>query len=305
MRTHLGFNFGNATTNIDKDTGIRYGVISQNTAPEAVEEIIQHGVDAGFNEWIEEHKTKCLEVALQAKSAFLDDSMPVEQKILGLSQCILEAIAEYLHDVTIESCVNRVLHSLKQDLEDNPTDAELKSAIDEAIDENLGDYWEADGISTYVYDTEEYKLQSCLDHDIFILKSPYYMYGQYCSPCVPGAINCECEVDIELLGRDSLPKGYCLGHDFFSEAHRAPYRVFRVEDDKELIMTREFQTCPNCQGTGRDTEKRLEDTWKRPFEIADIERCHLKDHQVETRDFQCFRCEGSGKLEDWQEHVVD
>jgi len=73
---------------------------------------------------------------------------------------------------------------------------------------------------------EGYEIVDCLDNDAMILKSPYYTFARYCSPCVPGAGNLD----------DADPNGvktYCLGHDWFEDG-KAPYPVFRV-DTNELV----------------------------------------------------------------------
>ena len=73
------------------------------------------------------------------------------------------------------------------------------------------------------YSDDGYELTDCLDNDIFVLKSPYYTFAQFCSPCVPGAGNLD----------NAMPDGvktYCLGHDWFEEG-KAPYPVYSVETD--------------------------------------------------------------------------
>ena len=83
---------------------------------------------------------------------------------------------------------------------------------------------EADGAS---FEDAEYTLTSCLDSDVMILKSPYYTRAQFCSPCVPGAGNLETPCA-------TGPKTYCLGHEWYDDG-KAPYPVFRVSDDTEVI----------------------------------------------------------------------
>lgn len=72
----------------------------------------------------------------------------------------------------------------------------------------------------------EYAMTDCLDSDVMVLKSPYYTFACYCSPCVPGAGNLD----------SADPQGvktYCLGHDWFEDG-AAPYPVYRV-DTNELV----------------------------------------------------------------------
>jgi len=106
----------------------------------------------------------------------------------------------------------------------------------------------------YEYKGDGYDiLQSNDTANLFIIKSPYYTYAQYCSPCVPGAgylMACfsgmhdtsdgeeevidyiknpkQYQLEATLLG---FPMAYCLGHDWFKEG-KAPYLVFSVEDDE-------------------------------------------------------------------------
>ena len=95
--------------------------------------------------------------------------------------------------------------------------------------------------------------QSADDTDIFIIKSPFYTYAGYCSPCAPGAgyLMNWYKINKNLTEKDlnnipaiweqyknsaehaGFPKVYCLHHDFFDNG-KAPYPVFSVETG-ELI----------------------------------------------------------------------
>jgi hypothetical protein len=75
-------------------------------------------------------------------------------------------------------------------------------------------------------DDEEYLAQRCLDTDVMVMKSPYYTFTRLCSPCVPNA------GDLNTTDAHGY-KAYCFGHDFFDN-QRAPYKVFRVDDDTEV-----------------------------------------------------------------------
>jgi len=79
---------------------------------------------------------------------------------------------------------------------------------------------------SWYYEDDEYSMETCLDSDIMIVKSPYFTMARYCSPCVPGAGNLD----------DHDPDGvmtYCLGHDWF-EDNKAPYPVFKVSDHSKV-----------------------------------------------------------------------
>lgn len=79
----------------------------------------------------------------------------------------------------------------------------------------------------YILKTDEYDAQDCLDSDVMVTRSPYYTFCQFCSPCVPGAGNLDSPMD------DGI-KTFCFGHDWFDDG-KAPYKVFRVDDDSEVI----------------------------------------------------------------------
>lgn len=74
------------------------------------------------------------------------------------------------------------------------------------------------------YEEEGYTVTTCLDNDLMIIKSPYYTFARFCSPCVPGAGNLD---DHDENGVQT----YCFGHDWFEDG-KAPYPVFSVKDDK-------------------------------------------------------------------------
>ena len=80
---------------------------------------------------------------------------------------------------------------------------------------------------SYVYIDDNYQIESDEYNDLFILKSPYYTYAQYCSPCAPGACHLGNPLDI----KDKNVKCYCLGHDWFNSG-KAPYTVYDLKTDE-------------------------------------------------------------------------
>jgi len=80
------------------------------------------------------------------------------------------------------------------------------------------------------FDQEGYLLSQDLDSpDIFVLKSPYYTYAQFCSPCAPGA--CYLTSPLDVPHEDN--KCYCLGHDWFEDG-KAPYPVYSVDTGERI-----------------------------------------------------------------------
>lgn len=80
----------------------------------------------------------------------------------------------------------------------------------------------------WVLDDGEYEaVQSCGDPDIFIIKSPYYTYAQFCSPCAPGA--CYLLNPIDEKHKDN--KCYCFGEDWFDGP--CPYPIWKVKEEED------------------------------------------------------------------------
>lgn len=82
-------------------------------------------------------------------------------------------------------------------------------------------------------DDGEYQGNLDNSNDVWVFKSPYYTFAQFCSPCAPGAgyLANPCE---------DGPRTYCFGHDWF-EDNKAPYPVYRV-DTGELVPAPEVQS---------------------------------------------------------------
>lgn len=82
------------------------------------------------------------------------------------------------------------------------------------------EYWE--------YKDNDYTLHmSCDSSEVWIFKSPYFTYAQYCSPCMPGAGNLDVPMDergqLEQLGA----KTYCLDKTWFND-EILPYPIYEV-----------------------------------------------------------------------------
>jgi hypothetical protein len=80
-----------------------------------------------------------------------------------------------------------------------------------------------DAVSYYV-NNADYAAESDDYGDIFITRSPYYTFAQFCSPCAPGA----CHLGNPLTEPNPNNKCYCFGHDWFEDG-RAPYTVYDVK----------------------------------------------------------------------------
>ena len=81
-------------------------------------------------------------------------------------------------------------------------------------------------LSFYIEDDEIQAEESTNDYDIFIFKSEYYTYAQFCSPCAPGACYLLSPLSDDAISDNN--KCYCFGHDWF-DSGTAPYPVYSVE----------------------------------------------------------------------------
>ena len=83
-----------------------------------------------------------------------------------------------------------------------------------------GFYYDRDGITAACGE----------DGDIFVTKSPYFTYAQFCSPCAPGA----CYLIHPVSAENADNRCYCFGHDWFEDG-AAPYPVYSVETGAEIL----------------------------------------------------------------------
>lgn len=72
------------------------------------------------------------------------------------------------------------------------------------------------------YSNNEYSLVTYDGIDLFVIKSPYYTYAQFCSPCAPGA----CYLPCPLSEPNPNNKCYCLGPEYFDD--NLPYEYWKV-----------------------------------------------------------------------------
>ena len=92
-----------------------------------------------------------------------------------------------------------------------------------------GEYAYGDEPVSNVLDDGEYKAFDDDSGDVWWVKSPYYTYAQYCSPCAPGA----CHLSNPREPDSGAAKCYCPGHDWFEEG-KAPFKMWRVDNDEEV-----------------------------------------------------------------------
>jgi len=163
---YQGIDYGLGQSNIDKETGIRYGVIP-----------ISH------------------------VSGFWD-------------------VAEPVYYLSCPIC--------EQELTEIPKDL-ICPYCGEEIDQEEDIYslepvcWRYEG-KGYILEADE--------TDIFIIKSPYYTYAQFCSPCAPGACYLPNPLNVKSPSEtwiEEFPnnKCYCLDKSWFDN-DKAPYEYWEV-----------------------------------------------------------------------------
>jgi hypothetical protein len=120
---------------------------------------------------------------------------------------------------------------------------EVMSDLFYAIEEHFNDRYE-ENEDTYRYEKDGYIIQTASNMELFVIRSPYYTYAQFCSPCVPGAGNLDCvfqhgaapglegEDYAEAAEKCGFPKVYCLGPEWFDD-EKAPYPLFQVKPTNE------------------------------------------------------------------------
>lgn len=184
MKDYIGIDYGLGQSNVDKETGIRFGMIAQNSLkPEALDDVF-NGRDLGYENAEKELKDK-----------------------------LRSALEDYYSDYKAPDSKG----------------SRLDHAVDAAFDalDGWADNLESSG--PYFYESEE-TLQTTDRGELWVFKSPYFTYAQFCSPCVPGAGNLDNPCDPDA----GAPKTYCLGHDWFDDG-KAPYRLWRVSDGAEVL----------------------------------------------------------------------
>lgn len=95
------------------------------------------------------------------------------------------------------------------------------------LDEKMEDLYEIEP-SHWEVNSNGYQAHTDDYGDIFVMRSPYFTYAQFCSPCAPGACYLRNPCPPNLNNR-----AYCFGHDWFDEGE-APYPVYSIETGKEV-----------------------------------------------------------------------
>lgn len=202
-----------STTNRDSDTGIRYGIMPQGELnPDVANDIGDNSwTDVGFEQAVEEAKSALVKA--------LDTDDPKES--------LRQAISDYVRDDRIDERIEDIL-----ELNEDPRFINKDKAW-EVVSEDFSDSASFGESGPFRLEEGGVVVQTQRDSmDLWVFKSPFYTYAQFCSPCAPGACHLSHPLSEEAL-RPPQNKCYCLGHDWF-EDNKAPYQVFRVDNNEEV-----------------------------------------------------------------------
>lgn len=188
--------------NYDREKDKHYGVISgHKVMPEALDDIAMEGRDLYYEEFVEDMKDKL--------RACFDEA--------DHSSDVLDAIDDAFSDE-----MHGFIKGLKMAVEDWFGGAEgeaLEAGLD-YIDEEAGQFYEAD-CASYIYEDAGYVIRfNTDDMDMFVCRSPFFTRCRQCSPCAPNAGY--------LTDRGGGMEAYCLGVEWF-EDEKAPYDIYDVE----------------------------------------------------------------------------
>lgn len=202
MGTSLGIDYGNKVTNIDVETGIRYGIISANDLP--------YWDDESEADYGDPHCPKCGNEA-KAVPSHTERDPSGEGKWVAIVVNMPEAWEEWEQEE--HECADYVCEN-----------CEYIFGSESAFGDEPNCYYIKDGSVEAFSDS---------DRDVWITKSPYYTHAQLCSPCAPGA----CDLGSPLTEPWDNNKCYCPPLDWF-EDEKAPFPVYLVETG-ECIYTPE------------------------------------------------------------------
>lgn len=179
-----------STVNRDNETGIRYGIIP-------VHALNEYALESFEPDYGTPHCPKCGNDAITIPSHG-------EERDNGVTIIVDMPAAYEDYETARHECIDYACESCEY----------LFGSESAFSDEPVGNTLD-DG-------TYQGKLDS--SNDVWIFKSPYYTFAQFCSPCAPGAGYLANPCD-----KDTGAKSYCLGHDWFEDG-AAPYPMYLVED---------------------------------------------------------------------------
>jgi hypothetical protein len=155
-----------------------------------------------------------------------DTATGIRYGVIPASDCNSDALEDIYSngtDTDYEDWKTAIEDAVKSALSDYLSERAIQRVIDNGLDD-IGEDYEQTGRTRYSYESDGYKLQIASDGDLWVIKSPYFTYAQFCSPCAPGA----CYLRSPLDSPNEVNKCYCLGPDWFSNDCPCPYPVYSI-----------------------------------------------------------------------------
>jgi hypothetical protein len=206
--------------NYDEKTGIFYGVIAQNSLNSEVVDDILFGSDTTDLSYEEARKTLMDQIDEAITEKDLRQIYNISLDIYHIWDKKLKPFSTWDSDKRDFSDIKEILSLFK---------IEEFDQIKEILEEEFNNHYECDN-PDFLYESNGYKIIKCLNYDLMIIKSPFYTFAPQCSLCVP----CAGDLDSIREGREYAKKTYCLGKDFYDEDERPKFKIFNVNDDKEV-----------------------------------------------------------------------
>lgn len=238
MAEYVGIDYSMGLSNVDRESGVHYGVIPMNSLSGYAWESLE--ADYGTP-----HCPKCGNDAIDF-SSYRDGEFDFDAEC-GMYQCDKCDNVYYTMECTIPLFPMPADEMRCPDADCNGTVYRVEFERDKYASDNdylcLPCHYIIDSSEAYSgeplgWSSEDdgYILHIDSDAiDLWVLKSPFYTYAQYCSPCAPGALWILNPVSEE------GPKGYCLDKSWF-EGENCPYPYYSVETRERVYTPKEEST---------------------------------------------------------------
>jgi len=198
MTNYAGIDYGCGKTNINKETGIRHGVISQNSiGQDSLSDFFNNADDLTFKEYISEAKSKLRD----ALSDYFSDVKWGDMKQSKLDMAVDDAFE------AVEDSLNEQYEPQNPSVEYNQEGYVIVNCLDSDL-----------MIIKSPYITVAQFCSPCCP-GACSLNSP---------------LETEEEVDGNFDPRKSYNRCYCLGPDWFDEYNKIPYPVWNAETGEKV-----------------------------------------------------------------------
>lgn len=219
--------------NYDPETGIHYGVISQNSIqPEVMSDIFDDATDLSYE---------------YAKKEMIDKIVTAlggGQSEEALNEALEHALGELYYGSSSaearECAIAEIVEQWTEVEHSTPPDEADREALWGFVEDRFNNRYDDSGERSWEISEDQkypgYHLRDCLTSDVFVIKSPYFTWAPVCSPCVPNAGNLDSAAKVNEKYGPELQTGlktYCLDESFF-EGEKSPYPVFRVDGGQRV-----------------------------------------------------------------------